>query len=232
MRQLLKVAALAVAGALAIAGCGKKEEAVRAPAPPRAIPRAKAAVAAQQSFMMPIEDVFWIKGRGTVVTGRIERGTVKVGDEVEIVGLRSTTKTAVVGLEAFRKQLDEARADTNIGLLVSAKRENVERGQVLAKPGSIAAHKTFEATVHVLTKEEGGRQTPFFDAYRPQFFFRTVDVTGAVTLPPGTTAVNPGDDVILRIKLTAPIACEQGMRFAIREGGKTVGAGIVTAILD
>jgi len=232
MTRLLLVGGVAVAGALAIAGCRKEAAAVPSPAAPRAIPRAKAAVAAR-SFMMPIEDVFSITGRGTVVTGRIERGVVKAGDEVEVVGLRPTTKTVVVGVEMFRKLLDEGRPDDNVGLVLrDVNSENIARGQVLAKPGSIAAHKKLEATVHVLAKEEGGRQTPFFAGYRPQFFFRTVDVTGVVALPPGTKAVNPGDDVSLRIDLVAPIACEHGTRFAIREGGKTVGAGTITAILD
>ena len=231
-RRLVMVGAVVVAGALAIAGCRKKEQPVPPPASPRAIP--PDAVAAQQSFMMPIEDVFWIAGRGTVATGRIERGTVKVGDEVELVGLRRTTKTVVVvSVEMFRKLLDQAKAGDNVGLLLhGVKREEVERGQVVAKPGSIAAHTKFEASVHVLTKAEGGRQTPFFAGYRPQFFFRTVDVTGVVALPSGTTAVNPGDDVTLRVELLAPVACEDGTPFAVREGGKTVGAGIVTAILD
>jgi elongation factor Tu len=201
-------------------------------ATPRSIPRPNAATA-DQPFMMPIEDVFSIAGRGTVVTGRVERGTVKVGDEVEIVGLRPSKKTVVGGVEMFRKLLDEARAGDNVGLLLrDTKGGDVERGQVLAKPGSIAAHKKLEAAVHLLSKAEGGRQAPALEGYRAQFYFRTIDVTGVVALPQGTKAVKPGDDVTLRIDLVAPVACEQGMRFAVREGGKTVGAGIVTKLLD
>ncbi|MCS6986423.1 MAG: elongation factor Tu [Sphingomonadaceae bacterium] len=183
-------------------------------------------------FLMPIEDVFSISGRGTVVTGRIETGTVKVGDEVEIVGLRDTQKTVVTGVEMFRKLLDEGRAGDNIGaLLRGTKREEVERGQVLAKPGSITPHTDFKAEVYVLSKEEGGRHTPFFSNYRPQFYFRTTDVTGTVELPEGTEMVMPGDNVQLSVKLIAPIAMDPGLRFAIREGGRTVGAGVVSQIL-
>ncbi len=183
-------------------------------------------------FLMPVEDVFTISGRGTVVTGRVERGIIKVGEEIEIVGFRDTTKTVVTGVEMFRKLLDEGRAGDNIGaLLRGTKREEIERGQVLAKPGSITPHKNFMGEVYILKKEEGGRHTPFFKGYRPQFYFRTTDVTGLVTLPEGAEMVMPGDNVTLKIELITPIACEEGLRFAIREGGKTVGAGVVTKIL-
>ena len=182
-------------------------------------------------FLMPIEDVFTITGRGTVVTGRVERGIVKVNEEIEIVGIKDTTKTVCTGVEMFRKLLDEGRAGDNIGaLLRGTKKEDVERGQVLAKPGSITPHNNFEAQVYVLTKEEGGRHTPFFGNYRPQFFFRTTDVTGAVQLPEGTEMVMPGDNTEMTVDLIAPIAMEEGLRFAIREGGRTVGAGRVTKI--
>ncbi len=182
-------------------------------------------------FLMPIEDVFSISGRGTVVTGRVETGIVKVGEEVEIVGLKNTTKTTVTGVEMFRKLLDEGRAGDNIGALVrGTKREDVERGQVLAKPGTITPHTEFDAEVYVLSKEEGGRHTPFFANYRPQFYFRTTDVTGEVILPEGTEMVMPGDNVKLNIKLIAPIAMDSGLGFAIREGGRTVGAGVVGTI--
>ncbi len=185
------------------------------------------------AFLMPIEDVFSISGRGTVVTGRIERGIVNVGDEVEIVGIRETTKTTCTGVEMFRKLLDEGRAGDNVGVLLrGTKRDEVERGQVLAKPGSITPHTKFEAEVYILTKEEGGRHTPFFKGYRPQFYFRTTDVTGAVTLPEGTEMVMPGDNVQMRVELIAPIAMEDGLRFAIREGGRTVGAGVVAKIIE
>jgi elongation factor Tu len=183
-------------------------------------------------FLMPIEDVFSISGRGTVVTGRIERGVVTVGDEVEIVGLRPTQKTVVTGVEMFRKLLDRGEAGDNIGaLLRGTKREEVERGQVLAKPGTITPHTKFESEVYVLTKEEGGRHTPFFSNYRPQFYFRTTDVTGVVKLPEGVEMVMPGDNVRLEVELIAPIAMDEGLRFAIREGGRTVGAGVVSKIL-
>jgi elongation factor Tu len=183
-------------------------------------------------FLMPVEDVFTISGRGTVVTGRVERGIVKVGEEVEIVGFKDTMKTVVTGVEMFRKLLDEGRAGDNIGaLLRGTKREEVERGQVLAKPGSITPHKNFMGEVYVLKKEEGGRHTPFFKGYRPQFYFRTTDVTGDVKLPEGMEMVMPGDNVNMEIMLITPIACEEGLRFAIREGGKTVGAGVVTKII-
>jgi len=183
-------------------------------------------------FLMPIEDVFSISGRGTVVTGRIDRGIVKVGDEVEIVGIKPTTKTICTGVEMFRKLLDEGRAGDNVGVLLrGTKREEVERGQVLAKPGSINPHTSFECEVYVLTKEEGGRHTPFFKGYRPQFYFRTTDVTGAVELPEATEMVMPGDNVKMKVELIAPIAMEEGLRFAIREGGRTVGAGVVSKIL-
>src|SRR5512136_3081504 len=183
-------------------------------------------------FLMPIEDVFTISGRGTVVTGRVERGIVKVGEEVEIVGFRETRKTVVTGGEMFRKLLDEGRAGDNIGaLLRGTKREEIERGQVLAKPGSITPHKKFKGEVYILKKEEGGRHTPFFKGYRPQFYFRTTDVTGLCTLPAGVEMVMPGDNIKMTVELITPIACEEGLRFAIREGGKTVGAGVVTKII-
>ena len=183
-------------------------------------------------FLMPVEDVFSISGRGTVVTGRIERGIIKVGEEIEIVGLRDTQKTIVTGVEMFRKLLDEGRAGDNVGcLLRGTKKEDVERGQVLAKPGSITPHTKFKCEVYVLTKEEGGRHTPFFNGYRPQFYFRTTDVTGVATLPTGTEMVMPGDNVTLDVELITPIAMEEGVRFAVREGGKTVGAGVVTKII-
>jgi elongation factor Tu len=185
------------------------------------------------AFLMPIEDVFSISGRGTVVTGRIDRGIVNVGDEVEIVGITDTTKTTCTGVEMFRKLLDEGRAGDNVGVLLrGTKREDVERGQVLAKPGSITPHTRFEAEVYILTKEEGGRHTPFFKGYRPQFYFRTTDVTGSVELPEGTEMVMPGDNVQMKVNLIAPIAMEDGLRFAIREGGRTVGAGVVAKIIE
>ena len=187
--------------------------------------------ATERPFLMPIEDVFSISGRGTVVTGRIERGIVNVGDEVEIVGIRNTTKTIVTGVEMFRKLLDRGEAGDNIGaLLRGTKREDVERGQVLAKPGSITPHTKFKAEAYILTKEEGGRHTPFFTNYRPQFYFRTTDVTGVVELPTGTEMVMPGDNVSMDVTLIAPIAMDDGLRFAIREGGRTVGAGVVASI--
>jgi elongation factor Tu len=183
-------------------------------------------------FLMPVEDVFSISGRGTVVTGRIERGIVRVNDEVEIVGLRPTVKTVCTGVEMFRKLLDEGQAGDNVGVLLrGTKREEVERGQVLAKPGSITPHTHFECEVYVLTKEEGGRHTPFFKGYRPQFYFRTTDVTGTIELPSGVEMVMPGDNIKMTIELISPIAMDQGLRFAIREGGKTVGAGVVAKIL-
>ncbi|SCY43502.1 EF-Tu C-terminal domain-related protein, partial [Thiohalorhabdus denitrificans] len=186
-----------------------------------------------QDFLMPIEDVFSISGRGTVVTGRVERGKIHTGDEVEIVGLKDTAKTTVTGVEMFRKLLDEGEAGDNVGcLLRGIKREDVERGQVLAKPGSITPHTRFKAEVYVLKKEEGGRHTPFFAGYRPQFYFRTTDVTGTCTLPEGTEMVMPGDNVTMEVNLIAPIAMEDGLRFAIREGGRTVGAGVVAEILE
>ncbi|MCH4091777.1 elongation factor Tu [Acetobacter sp.] len=184
-------------------------------------------------FLMPIEDVFSISGRGTVVTGRVERGVVNTGDEVEIVGIRPTTKTTVTGVEMFRKLLDRGEAGDNIGaLLRGTKREDVERGQVLAKPGSITPHKKFKAEAYILTKEEGGRHTPFFTNYRPQFYFRTTDVTGVVHLPEGTEMVMPGDNIAMDVELIAPIAMDEGLRFAIREGGRTVGAGVVASITE
>ena len=184
-------------------------------------------------FLMPVEDVFSISGRGTVVTGRIERGIVKVGDEIEIVGIKDTEKTTCTGVEMFRKLLDQGQAGDNVGVLLrGTKREEVERGQVLAKPGSITPHTKFEAEVYILTKEEGGRHTPFFKGYRPQFYFRTTDVTGACELPAGTEMVMPGDNVQMVVDLIAPIAMEDGLRFAIREGGRTVGAGVVAKILE
>jgi elongation factor Tu len=184
------------------------------------------------AFLMPIEDVFSISGRGTVVTGRVERGIVKVGEELEIIGIRDTVKTVCTGVEMFRKLLDEGRAGENIGVLLrGTKRDDVERGQVLAKPGSIQPHTTFEAEVYVLSKDEGGRHTPFFKGYRPQFYFRTTDVTGACELPEGVEMVMPGDNIQMSVTLIAPIAMEEGLRFAIREGGRTVGAGVVAKIL-
>jgi elongation factor Tu len=183
-------------------------------------------------FMMPIEDIFSIEGRGTVVTGRIERGVVNINEEVEIVGIRPTTKTIVTGIEMFNKTLDKGQAGDNAGVLLrGTKKEDVERGQVLAKPGSITPHTEFEGEIYILTKEEGGRHTPFFKGYKPQFYIRTTDVTGDVTIPEGTEMVMPGDTVNLGVKLMAPVAMEEGMRFAIREGGKTVGAGVVTKIV-
>lgn len=185
------------------------------------------------AFLMPCEDVFSISGRGTVVTGRVERGIVKVGEEIEIVGLKDTQKTIVTGVEMFRKLLDQGQAGDNVGLLLrGTKREDVERGQVLAKPGSIKPHAKFEAEIYVLSKEEGGRHTPFFSNYRPQFYFRTTDVTGAVSLPDGVEMVMPGDNVRINVELIAPIAMEDGLRFAVREGGRTVGAGVVSKILS
>jgi elongation factor Tu len=193
------------------------------PTPERAI---------DKDFLMPIEDIFSISGRGTVVTGRIERGVIKVGEEVEIVGIHDTTKTVVTGVEMFRKLLDQGQAGDNVGILLrGTKKDEVERGQVLAKPGSITPHTKFKGEVYVLTKEEGGRHTPFFNGYRPQFYFRTTDVTGSSELPAGTEMVMPGDNVNLDVELIAPIAMEKGVRFAIREGGRTVGAGTVTEIL-
>jgi elongation factor Tu len=195
------------------------------------IPQPKRAI--DQPFLMPIEDVFSISGRGTVVTGRIERGIVKVGDEIEIVGLKPTLKTTCTGVEMFRKLLDDGQAGDNVGVLLrGTKREEVERGQVLAKPGSITPHTKFECEVYVLSKEEGGRHTPFFNGYRPQFYFRTTDVTGSVQLPDGTEMVMPGDNIKMVVTLISPIAMDQGLRFAVREGGKTVGAGVVAKILE
>ena len=185
------------------------------------------------AFLMPVEDVFSISGRGTVATGRVERGIIKVGEEIEIVGIKDTTKTTVTGVEMFRKLLDEGRAGDNVGVLLrGTKREDIERGQVLCKPGSIKPHTYFEAEVYVLKKEEGGRHTPFFTNYRPQFYFRTTDVTGAVELAEGTEMVMPGDNVNVKIKLIAPIAMDEGLRVAIREGGRTVGAGVVAKIFE
>jgi elongation factor Tu len=184
-------------------------------------------------FLMPIEDVFSIAGRGTVVTGRVERGIVKIGDEVEIVGIRDTTKTTVTGVEMFRKLLDEGRAGENVGVLLrGTKRDDVERGQVLCKPGAIKPHTRFEAEVYVLSKDEGGRHTPFFKGYRPQFYFRTTDVTGSVDLPEGVEMVMPGDNINMQVTLINPIAMDDGLRFAIREGGRTVGAGVVVKIIE
>jgi len=184
-------------------------------------------------FIMPVEDVFTISGRGTVVTGRVERGIVKVGEEIEIVGFKATQKTVATGVEMFRKLLDEGRAGDNIGVLLrGTKREDVERGQVLAKPGSITPHTRFNAEAYVLTKEEGGRHTPFFNGYRPQFYFRTTDVTGVVKLPEGTEMVMPGDNINVEIELITPVAMDDGLKFAIREGGRTVGAGVVTKIIQ
>ena len=195
------------------------------------IPTPKRAV--DGPFLMPVEDVFSISGRGTVVTGRVERGVVKVGEELEIVGLRPTLKTVCTGVEMFRKLLDQGQAGDNVGVLLrGTKREEVERGQVLAKPGSITPHTKFTAEVYVLSKEEGGRHTPFFNGYRPQFYFRTTDVTGSIELPAGTEMVMPGDNIAMQVALIAPIAMEEGLRFAIREGGRTVGAGVVAKIIE
>ena len=195
------------------------------------IPQPKRAI--DGAFLMPVEDVFSISGRGTVVTGRIERGIVKVGDEIEIIGIKPTLKTIVTGVEMFRKLLDQGEAGDNVGVLLrGTKREEVERGQVLAKPGSITPHTKFEAEIYVLSKEEGGRHTPFFQGYRPQFYFRTTDVTGACDLPQGTEMVMPGDNVKMTVTLINPIAMEEGLRFAIREGGRTVGAGVVAKVLE
>ena len=189
--------------------------------------------AVDQPFLMPIEDVFSISGRGTVVTGRVERGVIKVGDEIEIVGIKPTNKTTCTGVEMFRKLLDQGQAGDNVGILLrGTKREEVERGQVLAKPGSITPHTHFKGEVYVLTKEEGGRHTPFFKGYRPQFYFRTTDVTGTIELPEGVEMVMPGDNIQMTVQLICPIAMEQGLRFAIREGGHTVGAGVVAAIIE
>jgi elongation factor Tu len=189
--------------------------------------------AIDKPFLMPVEDVFSISGRGTVATGRVERGIVKVGEEVEIVGMKATAKTTVTGVEMFRKLLDEGRAGDNIGaLLRGVKREDIERGQVLAKPGSITPHTKFKAEAYILSKEEGGRHTPFFNGYRPQFYFRTTDVTGIVDLEPGTEMVMPGDNVAVTVNLITPIAMDEGLRFAIREGGRTVGAGVVSSIIE
>jgi elongation factor Tu len=195
------------------------------------IPEPKRAI--DGPFLMPIEDVFSISGRGTVVTGRVERGIVKVGEEIEIVGLRPTAKTTCTGVEMFRKLLDQGQAGDNVGVLLrGTKREEVERGQVLAKPGSITPHTHFTAEIYVLGKDEGGRHTPFFNGYRPQFYFRTTDVTGAIELPAGTEMVMPGDNITITVKLIAPIAMEEGLRFAIREGGRTVGAGVVAKVIE
>ena len=193
------------------------------PTPERAI---------DKPFLLPIEDVFSISGRGTVVTGRVERGIVKVGEEIEIVGIKPTVKTTCTGVEMFRKLLDQGQAGDNVGVLLrGTKREDVERGQVLCKPGSITPHTHFTGEIYVLSKEEGGRHTPFFNNYRPQFYFRTTDVTGSISLPEGTEMVMPGDNVSITVKLIAPIAMEEGLRFAIREGGRTVGAGVVAKII-
>jgi elongation factor Tu len=194
------------------------------PVPPRAV---------DKPFLMPVEDIFSIQGRGTVVTGRIEKGVIKVGEEIEIVGFRDTRKTVCTGVEMFKKLLDDGQAGDNVGLLLRGiDKEEVERGQVLAKPGSITPHKKFKGEVYVLSKDEGGRHTPFFKGYRPQFYFRTTDVTGSCTLPEGTEMVMPGDNVSMSIELITPVAMDKGLRFAIREGGRTVGAGTVTEILD
>jgi elongation factor Tu len=194
------------------------------PVPPRAV---------DKPFLMPVEDIFSIQGRGTVVTGRIEKGVIKVGEEIEIVGFRDTRKTVCTGVEMFKKLLDDGQAGDNVGLLLRGiDKDEVERGQVLAKPGSITPHKKFKGEVYVLSKDEGGRHTPFFKGYRPQFYFRTTDVTGSVTLPEGTEMVMPGDNVTMDIELITPVAMDKGLRFAIREGGRTVGAGTVTEIVD
>ena len=195
------------------------------------IPQPERAI--DQPFLMPVEDVFSISGRGTVVTGRVERGIIKVGEEIEIVGIRPTVKTTCTGVEMFRKLLDQGQAGDNVGVLLrGTKREEVERGQVLAKPGSITPHTKFTAEIYVLSKEEGGRHTPFFNGYRPQFYFRTTDVTGSIELPAGTEMVMPGDNISITVALIAPIAMEEGLRFAIREGGRTVGAGVVAKVIE
>jgi elongation factor Tu len=197
----------------------------------RYIPQPERAI--DGDFLMPVEDVFSISGRGTVVTGRIERGIIKVGEEIAIVGIKDTLKTTCTGVEMFRKLLDEGRAGDNVGVLLrGTKREEVERGQVLAKPGSITPHTKFECEVYILSKDEGGRHTPFFSNYRPQFYFRTTDVTGACDLPEGVEMVMPGDNIKMTVSLIAPIAMEEGLRFAIREGGRTVGAGVVSKIIE
>jgi len=194
------------------------------PVPPRAV---------DKPFLMPVEDIFSIQGRGTVVTGRIEKGVIKVGEEIEIVGFRDTRKTVCTGVEMFKKLLDDGQAGDNVGLLLRGiDKDDVERGQVLAKPGSITPHRKFKGEIYVLSKDEGGRHTPFFKGYRPQFYFRTTDVTGSVTLPEGTEMVMPGDNVTMDVELITPVAMDKGLRFAIREGGRTVGAGTVTEILD
>jgi elongation factor Tu len=218
-------------------GCGKRECAVCSPvlelldAVDEFVPEPVRDT--DKPFLMPIEDVFSISGRGTVVTGRVERGIVKVGDEIEIVGIKETEKTVCTGVEMFRKVLDEGRAGDNIGVLLRGiKREEVERGQVVAKPGSITPHTRFKAEAYILTKEEGGRHTPFFNGYRPQFYFRTTDVTGVVTLTEGVEMVMPGDNIALEVSLITPIAMEKELRFAIREGGKTVGAGVISDIVE
>jgi elongation factor Tu len=195
------------------------------------IPQPKRAL--DGTFLMPVEDVFSISGRGTVVTGRVERGVIKVGEEIEIVGLKPTLKTVCTGVEMFRKLLDQGQAGDNVGILLrGTKREEVERGQVLAKPGSITPHTKFTAEIYVLSKDEGGRHTPFFNGYRPQFYFRTTDVTGSIELPKGTEMVMPGDNISITVALIQPIAMEEGLRFAIREGGKTVGAGVVAKVIE
>ena len=195
------------------------------------IPQPKRVI--DKPYLMPVEDVFSISGRGTVVTGRVERGVIKVGEEIEIVGLKPTIKTVCTGVEMFRKLLDEGQAGDNVGILLrGTKREEVERGQVLAKPGSITPHTKFTAEIYVLSKDEGGRHTPFFQGYRPQFYFRTTDVTGSIELPKGTEMIMPGDNVSITVQLIQPIAMEEGLRFAIREGGRTVGAGVVSKILE
>jgi len=186
-----------------------------------------------KDFLMPVEDVFSISGRGTVATGRIERGTIKVGEEIEIVGIKDTQKTTVTGVEMFRKEMEQGEAGDNVGILLrGTKKEEIERGMVLCKPGSITPHTKFTAEIYVLSKEEGGRHTPFFNNYRPQFYVRTTDVTGSITLPEGTEMVMPGDNVKITVELIAPIALEEGTRFAIREGGRTVGAGVVSSIIE
>jgi elongation factor Tu len=217
-------------------GCGKDDDPNCKPildlmaAVDSYIPQPKREI--EKPFLMPVEDVFSISGRGTVVTGRVERGKVKVGEEVEIVGFRDTSKTVVTGVEMFRKILDEGQAGDNIGVLLRGlKREDVERGQVLARPGSITPHTNFEAEAYILTKEEGGRHTPFFTGYRPQFYFRTTDVTGVLNLPEGTEMVMPGDNIKITGELITPVAMDEGLRFAIREGGRTVGAGVVSKVL-
>jgi elongation factor Tu len=234
-RRAVAIALLALAASPLAGSCQKQEAPAPAPAPARrhATPRPTRAPSASGPFLMPVEDVFSIQGRGTIATGRIERGTVKVGDEVEIVGINAPMTAVVDGVEMFRKMLDEARAGDNVGILLrDVKRVDVQRGKVLAKPGSIRAHRRFKADAKLMTREEGGGSRPFFERHHPQFWFRTADFSGVIRLPAGVKALEPGDEVTMEIELLHPAPCEVGMRFAIREGGKTVGAGVVTELVD